>query len=90
MGLGVDMINMVVGLFFAILLYYYFYLVNITTDKLLGDKGKIYFKQDIQTIDSIPNNAKSKATTKKKWARSTQQYDNSFANGIMWADLGND
>tara|TARA_R100000353_G_scaffold161371_1_gene121297 strand:- start:300 stop:548 length:249 start_codon:yes stop_codon:yes gene_type:complete len=82
------MVNMIVGLFFAILLYYYFYLVNIATDNFLGDKGKIYFKQDIQTMDSIPNNAKSKATTKKRWARST--HDNSFADAIMWGDLGND
>lgn len=38
----------------------------------------------------LPYNLKGQPATKERWARRTQQQDNSFANAIMWADLGND
>lgn len=41
-------------------------------------------------ISKLSRNIKSKTTTKARWAQRSQQYDDSFANGIMWADLGND
>lgn len=42
-------------------------------------------------ISNIPNNIKAKTTTKARWAKRSQQYDDSFGGAaIMWADLGND
>lgn len=42
-------------------------------------------------ISNLSRNIKSKTTTKARWAqRSQKTSDDSFANGIMWADLGND
>jgi len=49
---------------------------------------KIYFYEE-SGINNLPANIKSKTTTKMRWAKRTQD-NNSFANGIMWADLGND
>ncbi len=45
----------------------------------------------LESFDDLPRNIKSKTTTKMRWAqRSQRTSDDSFANGIMWADLGND
>ena len=45
----------------------------------------------LSSFDDLPRNIKSKTTTKMRWAqRSQKTSDDSFANGIMWADLGND
>jgi hypothetical protein len=41
-------------------------------------------------ISNLSRNIKSKTTTKARWAQRSQHVDDSFANGIMWADLGND
>ena len=41
-------------------------------------------------ISKLSRNIKSKTTTKARWAKRSQHTDDSFANGIMWADLGND
>ena len=45
----------------------------------------------LSSFDDLPRNIKSKTTTNMRWAqRSHKTSDDSFANGIMWADLGND
>ena len=81
----------VVGaVFFVFFIYYYFKFVLI----LLGSWEEIEYSSDVyladkSTIADLPPNIKSKTTTKMRWAKRTQD-DDSFANAIMWADLGND
>jgi hypothetical protein len=71
--------------------YYIFNFIYVTLNELFGDYGKVYYNDDnIFNINNIPHNIKGKSRTKERWARRSQQYDDSFANGIMWADLGND
>ena len=42
-------------------------------------------------FSGISNNIKAKGTTKMRWAkRSHKVSDDSFANAVMWGDLGND
>lgn len=81
----------VVGaVFFVFFIYYYFKFVLI----LLGSWEETKYSSDVyladkSTIADLPPNIKSKTTTKMRWAKRTQD-DDSFANAIMWADLGND
>ena len=83
--------NIVVFIFFVTTLYYSiilllsFLLLFCTNIEYTSD---IYL-DDGNSIEGIPNNIKSKTTTKMRWAKRSQD-NNSFANGIMWADLGND
>ena len=84
-----------VGSFMAVVisvaLAFFFKLVYDTLNKVFGDYGKLYYaKTNDFNIHNIPHNLKGKSRTKERWARRSQQYDDSFANGIMWADLGND
>jgi hypothetical protein len=81
----------VVGaVFFVFFIYYYFKYVSI----LLGVWQETEYSSDVyladkSTIADLPRNIKSKTTTKMRWAKRTEP-DNSFANAVMWADLGND
>ena len=51
----------------------------------------IYLSDNNVDFSGITNNIKAKGTTKMRWAkRSHKVSDDSFANGVMWADLGND
>ena len=79
-------------IFFAGTLYYsIILLLNIPFIFLpeIEYNSNIYL-DDSNNIEGIPNNIKSKTTTKMRWAKRTQQRDDSFANAVMWGDLGND
>ena len=52
--------------------------------------SNVYLHDDTSDFSEISTNIKAKGTTKMRWAKRSQQPDDSFANGIMWADLGND
>ena len=87
----IDFLGLVVAVVLGAVIYYYFCLVDNVMERVLGSKQVLYYRQNNNTLDSIPHNAKSKTTTKKRWAKSTHQVPNdSFASAIMWGDLGND
>jgi len=81
----------VVGaVFFVFFIYYYFKFVLI----LLGVWEETEYSSDVylsdkRTIADLPRNIKSKTTTKMRWARRTHD-NNSFADAVIWGDLGND
>jgi len=81
----------VVGaVFFVFFIYYYFKFVLI----LLGvweetEYSSNVYLSDKRTIADLPRNIKSKTTTKMRWARRTHD-NNSFADAVIWGDLGND
>ena len=50
----------------------------------------IYLSDNKVDFTDIGTNIKAKGTTKMRWAKRTQQRDDSFANAVMWGDLGND
>lgn len=86
----VDIFGVIVAIVLGSILYYYFCFIDNLMDKVLGSGQVLYYRKD-NSLDSIPHNAKSKTTTKKRWAKSTHQVPNdSFASAIMWGDLGND
>jgi len=81
------------AILFLFIVYFYFEMIRLllvflgllpneqyTSDVYLADKS---------TIADLPPNIKSKTTTKMRWAKRTES-DNSFANAVMWGDLGND
>jgi len=43
----------------------------------------------VESFEVIAGNIKSKTTTKMRWARRTHD-NNSFADAVIWGDLGND
>lgn len=87
----VDIFGVIVAIVLGSILYYYFSFIDNLMDKVLGNEQVLYYRKDNNSLDSIPHNAKSKTTTKKRWAKSTHQVPNdSFASAIMWGDLGND
>ena len=83
--------NVLVFVFFVTSIYYSIMLLLNVAFLLFPNieyDSDIYL-QDESNIEGLPNNIKSKTTTKMRWAKRSQD-NNSFANGIMWADLGND
>ena len=51
----------------------------------------VYLSDNNINLSGISNNIKAKGTTKMRWAkRSHKVSDDSFANAVMWGDLGND
>lgn len=60
--------------------WWYIYIPNIY------DKDK--YVEDYAGMNYIPPTMKGKSRTKMRWAMRSRA--DSFANGIMWADLGND
>jgi hypothetical protein len=86
-----NLVGSFTGIAFTLALFYLFKFVYDSLNRLFGDYGKLYYDDSSSfSIDNIPHNIKTKSRTKERWAKRSQQYDDSFANGIMWADLGND
>ena len=74
------LLGMVIGIAYIIMIPLLYLLPKSDTDSYIH----------LGSIDDLPRNIKSKTTTKARWAQRSQHVDDSFANGIMWADLGND
>ena len=83
-----------IGLLFAAFLFLsimLFLVILLSPFLSLEDPNSdIYLHDDTTNFSEISTNIKAKGTTKMRWAKRSQQSDDSFANGIMWADLGND
>ena len=78
---------------FLFIIYFYFEIVRLLLI-FLGLLPKQQYTSDIyltnnSTIGDLPANIKSKTTTKMRWARRTHD-NNSFADAVIWVDLGND
>jgi len=83
----------VVGaILFLFIVYFYFEMVRLLL-VYLGLMPNEYtsdiYLTNNSTIGDLPPNIKSKTTTKMRWARRTHD-NNSFADAVIWGDLGND
>ena len=60
----------------------------ISTEEYNSD---VYLSDNNVDFSGMSSNIKAKGTTKMRWAkRSHKVSDDSFANAVMWGDLGND
>lgn len=77
---------------FLFIIYFYFEMVRLLL-VYLGLMPNEYtsdiYLTNNSTIGDLPPNIKSKTTTKMRWARRTHD-NNSFADAVIWGDLGND